>query len=116
MVAPDQFTATLNRCAGNEVAKRKHAATDPPPATAPGPRFEHGHIVAGAVEFMRGAQSGKACANDHDAAAPRPAGEARRHTTGKQSGGSGRGGDEEIAATDTARMTLAEAPNQAGVK
>src|ERR1051325_9419343 len=110
MVAPDQFTATLNRCAGNEVAKRKHAATDP------GPGFEHGHIVAGAVEFMRGAQSGKACANDHDATATRPAGEARRHTTGKQSGGSGRGGDEEIAATDTARMTLAEAPNQAGVK
>ena len=36
--------------------------------------FDHRHLVAGFAECLRGAEAGKACADDGDPSAPRPVG------------------------------------------
>ena len=59
---------------GAEVQRQSEAAVGVDPAAHAVAGFDHRHLVAGFAECLRGAEAGKACADDGDPSAPRPVG------------------------------------------
>ena len=70
----ERVTARAVDTRGPEVQRQSEAAVGVDPAAHAVAGFDHRHFVAGLAQRLRGAEAGKACADDDDPSAPRPVG------------------------------------------